>query len=123
MRSLDDVVRLAVIKGGSDAAVSWYLITSYLYYIESTSVISDQLYDELCEILLAGYEGITHPHFRLLDPTALAAATGYYLHEWDYPQIVRQCALRAQQAQDDFAIKAAMLSELTQDDTPRYRCE
>ena len=74
--------------------VPWYLMTSYLYYCKDKSVVSDQTYDELCKRLLDEWDWVEHRHKHLIDRQALAAGTGFYLKERDYPLITRSAAER-----------------------------
>jgi len=67
--------------------VPQYLMHSYLYYIEGTSVLSDRSYDLLCQRLLAEWDEVEHPHKHIVDKAALGSGTGFYLKEEDYPRI------------------------------------
>lgn len=90
--TLDDEVR-TIIDAHPNTLVPWYLIASYLYYHRSESVISDALFDEICERLKLALPGLTHPHRDLIDTEALDAGTGFHLAEYDYPQMVKFSAL------------------------------
>lgn len=67
--------------------VPWYLITSYAYYVLDESVVTDEMYDQICSFLAmeVSAESITHPHLHFCDPEALTAGTGYQITE--YPAI------------------------------------
>lgn len=90
--TLDDEVRI-IIDARPNTLVPWYLMTSYLYYHRGESVISDALFDEICERLKLAIPELTHPHKDLIDLEALDAGTGFHLAEDDYPQMVKFSAL------------------------------
>lgn len=72
--------------------VQWYLMCSYLYYCRNLSLLADHEYDVLCQRLHQQWNKIKHPHKSFIDRTALTAATGYYLREEQYPDIVVSAA-------------------------------
>lgn len=67
-----------------------YLVTSYLYYERSKSLITDHDYDRLCKELAAGWRTLTHQHKHLVDIGQLVAGTGYAVK--DYPLMVMGAA-------------------------------
>lgn len=71
--------------------IPWYLMASYMYYTHAESIISDELYDEMCQRLLYLFPTLTHQHKRLVDVEALKAGTGYHMKASDYPPRIR-CA-------------------------------
>lgn len=74
-------------------AISWYLMSSYLYYIKGVSVITDSQFDEICRTILAGWkERKVHPHWKLLDKEALECGSGYHLMEGEYPWGIKSAA-------------------------------
>ncbi|MGC3025864.1 DNA ligase LigA-related protein [Burkholderia sp. DN3021] len=62
-----------------------YLMSSYLYYEEGRSVLSDTEFDALCKELLERWDEITHRHKDLTTREDLEAGTGYAIK---YPSIV-----------------------------------
>ena len=68
-----------------------YLMSSYLYYDNARSIISDHEYDRLCQVLLAGWRTGVHQHKHLVSRSNLLAGTGYSL-TGKYPTIVRIAA-------------------------------
>ncbi len=68
---------------------SIYMVTSYLYYHLSRSVITDGEFDQLCKELDAGYDDFEHQHKHLVDRGQFAAGTGYAIK---YPLMVRNAA-------------------------------
>ena len=71
--------------------LTFYLTSSYLYYKEDKSVLTDGDYDLLCNRLYNKFEEVTHPHKVLVDKESLVAGTGYGLKE--YPNRVKSAAL------------------------------
>lgn len=76
-------------KKNKATAFSWYLASSYSYYLRYTSLLSDEVYDKMCLYLLENYDKLEHPHKHLVTKEMLQAGTGYNLKEEDYPLIVR----------------------------------
>lgn len=72
--------------------VPWFLMASYLYYIEDVSILSDTLYDRLCNMLDQQWDSIEHFHKHLVPRADLSAGTGFAIT--DYPERVRGAALR-----------------------------
>ena len=81
-----------VIDTNPNMLVNWYLMASYLYYHEDKSLVTDELYDEICQRLLVLLPTIEHPHKHFIEVEALKAGTGYQLKT--YPSIVKKAALR-----------------------------
>lgn len=65
--------------------MSYYLTTSYLYYCLDISVISDELYDEICRYLVDHLDEIDHEHKYLIDKASLKAGTGYAMPFDQFP--------------------------------------
>ena len=72
--------------------VSYYLMSSYLYYRKDKSVLSDTDFDVLCSRILSEWKSIQHPHKKLVKRSALEAGTGYSIKR--YPTIVMSAAER-----------------------------
>lgn len=73
--------------------LSWkfsiYMVTSYLYYQMSKSVIPDSDFDQLCKQLDEGYDDFEHQHKHLVDRGQFSAGTGYDIK---YPLMVKGAA-------------------------------
>lgn len=83
----------ALIDGDPNLLVPWYLMTSYLYYIENEVIISDGLYDAICRRLDEDWRTIEHPHKKLIKRRDLKAGTGYTLKRRDLPVRVMSAAM------------------------------
>lgn len=70
--------------------IPYYLMASYLYYELDESVISDDVFNTICKLLLANFNTLNHPHAHLLDIDSLKANTGYTIR---YPEITKRAAL------------------------------
>lgn len=68
--------------------IPYYLMASYLYYIEDWSMWNDCEYDNLCKYIYDNYDQIEHKHKYLVDKDALRAGTAYHIRAEDYPAIV-----------------------------------
>lgn len=81
----------AIVKANPNMLVPHYLMASYLYYVKDAPVISDKLYDEMSQELLAKWDSIEHWHKDLISRDDLVAGTGYALI---YPTITQMAAER-----------------------------
>lgn len=63
----------------------WWLVHSYLYYMEGESLISDEEWDQLGEWLTNSWDGVTDAQKHLVDISSVRS-TGYYIRE--YPKQV-----------------------------------
>jgi len=84
----------AIEQGNPNLLVPWYLIGCYAYYVLDDPVLSDDLFDRICFLLMEALDAIEidHMHAHLCDPEALQAGTGYQLK--DYPSRVASVAER-----------------------------
>lgn len=79
-------------KNNINLLINHYLIFSYLYYEKGFSFVSNDLYDEMCKLLLKNIKKVKgHIRENLIDPEALKAGTGFHLKN-KYPTIVISCA-------------------------------
>ena len=72
--------------------VSYYMMSSYLYYRTDRSVLSDGDFDLLCKRMLVEWKSIKHNHKRRVKRDDLEAGTGYRIKR--YPTIVMSAAER-----------------------------
>ena len=88
---MDNMVR-NLIETHPNLLVAYFLICSWLYYVKEISIISDSLFDEICETLYVHWDDIEHQHKKLIDREALKAGTGYYIPHEKYPGMTRAAA-------------------------------
>lgn len=76
-----------------DRGLGWklqvYLITSFLYYNQCKSVITDHEFDRLCKELAEGWDTFEHQHKHCTSKEDMVAGTGYAN---DYPLMVQASA-------------------------------
>ena len=101
-RPLDNLCR-AALSVGHGAAVSWFLMASYLYYVHDKSLLTDDMYDDLGKTLKAHYSSIKHQHKHLITQKHLEMGSMFDLRERDYPLMVRHAA--AHLARHDWGVK------------------
>ena len=53
-----------------------YLMHSYLYYERDDPVIRDNVYDNLCKVLLQNFDNLKHVHKHLIDKESLKCGSG-----------------------------------------------
>ena len=70
--------------------VSFYFMSSYLYYELDLNVLTDTDFDKLCFRLLKEYDKIEHPHKKYLDKESLSAGTGYDIK---YTRLMKDAAV------------------------------
>lgn len=63
---------------------SYYLMSSFLYYVVDDSILHDWEYDHICLRLFENFDDFEHPHKYLLDVESLRAGTGYNI-KFNYP--------------------------------------
>ena len=68
-----------------------YMVASYLYYYEESSILTDDGYDQLCKWLLENYQPIKHTD--LYDPEALKAGSGYHISNQNMPRVLYRAAM------------------------------
>lgn len=92
---LMDIMVRGLIEDHPNLLVAYFLIASYLYYVRDVSIISDGLFDEICETLTLHWDDVEHPHKHIIDREALKAGSGYYITHDKYPGMTRAsaCAL------------------------------
>jgi hypothetical protein len=76
-------------ESGKKYPVGKYLVACFLYYHCDYSIMSDEEFDSICNLLYDNFDDIKHPHKHLLDKEALKAGSGYQLHLSQYPTIVK----------------------------------
>lgn len=72
-----------IIGSNPNMLIPHYLMACYLYYVMDHPVISDGLFDEICQRLQREWDTITHWHKPYVDREALSAGTGFHLK---YPE-------------------------------------
>lgn len=90
--TLKDGMCRAALEAHPNAAISWFLIASYLYYHHDISIISDALYDELAKAMLAAWDELEHRHKHLITEDHLRAGSLYDLPASAYPLMTRGAA-------------------------------
>lgn len=91
-----DAYMMRCVRDTPNTAVPWLLMASWLYYFDPdcAPIISDGVYDKLCQKVAVAYTRLTHVHKHLIDPEALASGSLYYLEREQYPSIVVGAARR-----------------------------
>ena len=72
-----------------NSMLSWYLITSYAYYVIGESIITDLEFDDIVKRVKENWDLIEHPHKHLIKLSHLEANTGYDIK---FPKIVKHNA-------------------------------
>ena len=82
----DDVCKECIDKS-KNTLISWYMMASYVYYIEhGEPIISDGLYDNLAQLIKEYWDELEHKHKYLITVEDLDAGTLYGVT--NYPQHV-----------------------------------
>jgi hypothetical protein len=80
-------------KESPKSAVYWYIVSSYAYYIRGCSLLSDDVYDKMCQVILE--RGITHSKLsHLYTDEDLRAGTAFAIPVKNYPDWVVENAER-----------------------------
>lgn len=76
-------------KINKSSTVSWFLSSSYCYYVHDESILSDTTYDRMCKWMLDNYDSIDHHHKHLVTKEDLLAASGFAIKREDYPTVIQ----------------------------------
>lgn len=75
--------------------IAWYLMASYLYYIQNRSILSDQFFDKLAKLLEVKWDKLNHRHKSVLEKFKEGGfQSAFQLKDQDYPSIVKGAATR-----------------------------
>lgn len=73
---LDHYVK-GLVANKINLAVSWWLIASYAYYLLDENLISDELFDELTQVIKLNFDTIEHVNKDLITEDRLSAGSAY----------------------------------------------
>lgn len=81
--------------------VPWYLMASHAYYYLDRPIISDSLYDKICQNLIDEWHIIEHHHKSYIDFNALPHCSGNYVTRdympnrafWSLNSLLRESSL------------------------------
>jgi len=62
-----DFVFLDILDRDETLLVPWVLMAAYAEYIDKSPIISDKLFDKLCQKVYDNYDDINHPYLSTLD--------------------------------------------------------
>lgn len=85
---LDHYVK-GLVANKINLAVSWWLIASYAYYLLDENLISDELFDELTQVIKLNFDTIEHVNKDLITEDRLSAGSAYDIRV--YPIRVMSC--------------------------------
>lgn len=72
----DTYVR-AIVTANPNMLIPHYLMACFLYYKMDSPVVSDKLFDEMTQSLIAKWDTVTHIHKHLITMEDLVAGTGF----------------------------------------------
>lgn len=81
---MHDAYCLKCVAEHPDAAVSWWMMASYAYYMLDTTIINDTTFDQLCAMIETRWDEIDHQHKKLIKRDCIKS--GYYIGQ--YPLMV-----------------------------------
>lgn len=93
-RPVLDAMCKAVMNSHVAGVVPWLLMASYMYYEHDESILSDGLFDSMCQTLLAKWDMIEHMHKHLITKGMLEAGSLHTIRTQDYPNSVKGAACR-----------------------------
>lgn len=86
MKNYDDQARQDF-KENPKSAVFWYVVSSYAYYVRHCSLLSDETFDKLCQVILD--RKIHHSLLsHLYTDDDLRAGTGFAIPVKKYPDFI-----------------------------------
>lgn len=81
-----DAIAKECISNKNSAAINWFVMASYAYYIKDSSLISDALYDEISLMLFFDIDKMESPFKRLINKESLLTGSLFNLTAADYPR-------------------------------------
>lgn len=78
---LDEYVKQLVARNVS-SAISWWLLGSFAYYMLDETLFSDELFDELNELIIEHYDTIEHVNKDMVTPERLSAGSAFDIRVW-----------------------------------------
>jgi hypothetical protein len=88
--SVYEKICLDITESNHNMLIPWYIMSAYAYYVEDDPIISDGMFDRICQRLLEDYVNVEHIHKKYIKKSTLESGT--YLGE--YPSriedVVRQ---------------------------------
>lgn len=72
--------------------VPWLLMAGYCYHVHNVSLLSDELFDEMCRDLDTRWDEVVHRHKDVIKREWLSAGSLYPLKAEDYPVTTRGAA-------------------------------
>lgn len=68
--------------------IKWFLMASWLYYINDISILSDERYDLLAKQIYDSWDDLSSMHKHVIRKDDLMCGSLYYLKDEDYPTII-----------------------------------
>lgn len=87
----DETVR-ECFKKNKNTCISFWLLSSYAYYVRYDSIMSDEAFDKMSRWMLDNWDSLEHINKDLITKEMLLAGSGYNLKESDYPLRVKVTA-------------------------------
>lgn len=79
----------STIVANPNMLVPWYLMASYAYYVYGKTIISDALYDQICQRLDAEWDSIEHRDKPIIECAFLKRCSGAYICDDNVPAQAR----------------------------------
>lgn len=79
-------------KSNPSTTISWWLVSSYCYYIHDESLLSDSVYDLMSKYMLNNWDKLEHQHKHMITKEDLMAASGFAIERSEYPLIIQVTA-------------------------------
>lgn len=94
-------------KGNPSTTISWFLTSSFCYYVHDESLLSDDVFDRMCKYMLENWDKLEHQHKYLITEDDLRAASGFAIHPSKYPTIVQSSSHRFMEELEKWRNKSA----------------
>ena len=88
VRLLDEYFLTEVLNRSRNCLIPWYLMTCFAYYHRNISLISDELFDQICVWLDEEFDNLEHVHKSYVKrDVGSAKGQAYSLREEGYPSM------------------------------------
>jgi hypothetical protein len=84
-----DEMCLIAVASSYNMLVPWFLMASFAYYHRDITLISDELFKQICDELWKRWASIEHPHLKLINRTwGQIMQHAHVMTEDEYPSVV-----------------------------------
>ena len=81
-----DSLCTSLVQQNPNLYVAWWLMAGHAYEVKDDPILSDAVWDWLCNFIDYYWDSISHQHKYLIDRPALSTSTAHYVNYSHIPQ-------------------------------------